>query len=162
MKFFLNRIESACELAICISQSLLWINAHMPGQIGNDEEQVTKFLMAMGRALGLCQLADFLVQLVEHLRNIWPVKAHPRRTLLQFDRPRQRRQTQSNPVQRAALIGLRAFCGFNGFPINGLLSCGFIPRLIAKNMWMPGDHFIADRISDAVKGEKPLLSPIAV
>ena len=42
----------------------------MPGQIGHNEQQVTKFLMAMRGALGLCQLTNFLAQLIEHLLDI--------------------------------------------------------------------------------------------
>ena len=76
---------------------------------------------------------------------------------MQFDRPRQCGQTQSNPVQSAGLIGLSALCGLDGFPVYGLLLCGFIARLIAKYMRMTGNHFIADRIGDRVKGEKSLL-----
>ena len=54
----------------------------MPGQICHDEHQVAKFLVTMRGALSLFQLINFLAQLVEHLLDIWPIKANPRRTLL--------------------------------------------------------------------------------
>ena len=75
--------------------------------------------------------------------------AHPE---LEFDRTGQGGQGEGHTVEHAG--GATLGCLYR-LPVGGLLFGGLIARFVAKDMWVAGQHFVADGADHVIQIKVP-------
>mmetsp|Transcript_11734 Transcript_11734/g.18875 ORF Transcript_11734/g.18875 Transcript_11734/m.18875 type:complete len:213 (+) Transcript_11734:846-1484(+) len=156
----LNRAKAAGELCVGAAQRLFGVDVEMAGKIGHNEQKITHFVdhvLVTHRVARFDQFGRFLLDLVDHMRCVGPVKADAGGAFLQFESAQQRGQVHGHPVQRAALRFARPFGSLDRLPVAGLLFGGFIAVFIAKHMRMPGHHLVRNICHDRLKRKMPRL-----
>src|SRR6185312_7066827 len=99
--------EAALELAVGAAQGLFRVHPELARQVRHREQHIAQ-LVLKPRMRGLVrhfplQLSDLLSDLAEDRRELGPVETDPRRPLLQFLGPGQRRQPDWDAIQHALL-----------------------------------------------------------
>ncbi len=130
----------------------------MAGEIGEHEEQIAHFFLD----LILCQLVTCLDQFAgffgdfgQHVLGVGPVEPDTGGAVLQFCGAQQGGQVGRDPVERPLLRLAGALCGFDGFPVAGLLGGRFVAVFVSEDMRVAVDHFVRDGAHDGLEGEMP-------
>src|SRR5690625_3248339 len=132
----------------------------MSSEVDDGEEEVAQFVFdpvpPAGSIHFRLQFVKLLVNLVEDRAHFGPVKADPRGPPLQLPGAQERGKREGDAIERALLPACGAFGRLYLFPAPLLRILAAIVRLI-KNMRMPIDEFVGDRLRNLIEVEAAFL-----
>ena len=152
-RHLLHRGPAAAELCCAGTQGALGVNPLFARDVDQGKEQVAKLHLALGRARGLgLKLGTFLGDLVPHILDRLPLKAHGSRLARHLLGLHQRRQMRGHAVEQTLGRGLARR---HGLVLGGLLGkLDLVPNLehlvgvlgirIAKHVRVTADELGVD------------------
>ena len=152
-RHLLHRSPATAELGRARAQGALGVDALLARNVDQGKEQVAKLHLALGRAgsLGL-KLGTLLGNLVPHILDRLPLKAHGSRLARHLLGLHQRRQVRRHAVEQALERSLACRHGLILGSLLGKLDLvpdlehlvGVIGIRIAKHMWVAADELGVD------------------
>src|SRR5579883_2397876 len=157
----LHVLEAALKLAVGGAQGLLGIDMEHTGNLRDDEEDIAHFIHLLLRRSSRAQLAQFLIQLLQHLLQARKLKACLRGPLLVLLSLKQRGQGQIDAIEHARGLDLLAggdlLLAFDRLPVLHHLA-GILDLDRAKDMRVTPDKLGIDVLQHIAESEMALLA----
>src|SRR5690606_3238232 len=129
----------------------LRIDATVPREARDGEEQIADLVLELSRRLGLVDLAELLVDLGARAARVLPVEADRGRLLADARRPEERREGEWDAAEHA---GAPLLPGLHGLP--PLAREAVLLGRVTEHPRVPTDHLRADRVDHVVELEPAL------
>ncbi len=135
------------------SERRLGVHAQLACKIDHAKQEISQFLLDVlthSAGYGLAQFLDFLLNLVQDLRSLIPIKADPGRLFLRMLRSKQGWECGRRTIHHGAFSPF--FRAFDLLPLPEHLRA-FRGSRISENMRMAPDELLANPLDDLLETE---------